>query len=155
MISVITIANLGIIMMLTFHAYLIFHSAQNTNSSFIGHLLMFAVILFGLRFFCLALFYVFARIGLVVESFFSLAFLPASVCTTPNFSLYFPISDKWSASTPDRLHSRSQGIPSRRLHPEYPKAPGNPRQTGQSRLSKDMVMYRRHGLHATGHAGSH
>jgi hypothetical protein len=38
----------------------------------------------------LALLYASGRVYLVVESFLSLAYLPESVCTTPNFSLYFP-----------------------------------------------------------------
>lgn len=36
------------------------------------------------------LLYAFSRVYLVVESFLSLAYLPDSVCATPNFLLYFP-----------------------------------------------------------------
>jgi hypothetical protein len=49
---------------------------------------MVGLCLMGTIFF--ALLYVFARVYLVFESFLSLAYLPESVLTTPNFSLYFP-----------------------------------------------------------------
>jgi hypothetical protein len=65
-------------------------SAYTAYDTIIGWLTMFAVALLWLGLFCFTLLYGFARVYLVVESFLSLAYLPESTLTTPNFSLYFP-----------------------------------------------------------------
>jgi hypothetical protein len=88
--SGITVASLGAILLLVIPLYLMY---RYTGVEFIGYrklLALVATVLLYLALFCLTLLYVFARIYLVVESFLSLAYLPESVCTTPNFSLYFP-----------------------------------------------------------------
>jgi hypothetical protein len=65
-------------------------SGAKNRTRFRGLLAEFAAALSGLGISIFAVLYVSARVYLVVESFFSLAYLPESVFTTPNFSLYFP-----------------------------------------------------------------
>ena len=122
-ISGIATASLGVILLLVFVAYLMLDFAQNNNERPVAWLMYVATALLCLGLLCITLLFVFARVYLVVESFPGLAYLPDSALITPTFSLYFPISDKWSGFTPGRLSSRSQGIPFRRFLSGCPRHP--------------------------------
>jgi hypothetical protein len=88
--SGIAVASLGVILLLVVPSYLMYRYTEGLEISYRQLLALIATALLFLVLFCLTLLYVFARVYLVVESFLSLAYLPESVCTTPNFSLYLP-----------------------------------------------------------------
>jgi hypothetical protein len=89
-ISGITTASLVLLPLLIVVILLVIRSADGPDKEYRQYLavVVTALLCIGILFF--ALLYVFARVYLVVESFLSLAYLPKSALTTPNFSLYFP-----------------------------------------------------------------
>lgn len=86
-VSGITTASLGIVRLL---GALASFDGYDSSSRWQDYLQLVVVPPLVIGMFAFALLYVFARVYLVVESFLSLAYLPDSVCVTPNFSLYFP-----------------------------------------------------------------
>jgi hypothetical protein len=92
-ISGITIASLGVLPILAGLTFLFFIWIDSSDSVKCALRESFEWVLFLMLYvgtILFALLYVFARVYLVVESFLSLAYLPESALTTPNFSLYFP-----------------------------------------------------------------